>query len=243
MQVPLHMNPLGISPTMFGAIPIGSIYQLNESADKVTNADGVWLRCAGPDVSEFEYPGVKDMYGAAEPRVSVEPVFSMTSNTTPAPYVASASSEDVGQTRYAWRAFDTSAWVWSSTAVTGPTVNEWLQIKIPSDMYLISYVIMGSAIANTFPIDLEVQGSKDGVNWTTLDSQSGISWANNQSRTFTVANPFSYQAFQYFRLRVTRIGAVGSGYVTIQRFFLNVATGMFSFVNYGKYYIKVAENV
>ena len=51
------------------------------------------------------------------------------------------------------------------------------------------------------PKDWQFQGSNDGVNWTTLDTQSGQAFANRfQQNSYTVASPGAYR---WYRLNIT----------------------------------------
>jgi predicted alpha-1,2-mannosidase len=54
------------------------------------------------------------------------------------------------------------------------------------------------------PADWELQGSTDGQTWTTIDQQTGQTFAKRgETKTYTVANP---QAFSNYRLNVTKNG-------------------------------------
>jgi hypothetical protein len=139
-------------------------------------------------------------------------------------YRASASSEFPTPATgypYAWYAFDKSAtnyWVtnaplYSSSSpyaytgtVTTTDVNgtiypgEWVQIQKPVSTIVSSYVITCNGIAAA-PRNFVILGSRDGVNWFLVDSESSVTWTGvGQSLTFSVQ---STQAFSYYRA-VTR---------------------------------------
>jgi hypothetical protein len=141
-------------------------------------------------------------------------------------YVASASSEATA----AWYAFDKavgsgSTSYWSSagstyntstgfvaTSVVTVDVNgtsyagEWLQIQNPSSIVLSSYSLQarGDSFIQT-PINFWVLGSRDGINWSLVDSRTAVSWTvNSQIQAF---NTTSTQAFTWYRLVVNRITA------------------------------------
>jgi hypothetical protein len=122
---------------------------------------------------------------------------------------------------YAWYAFDKSAtnyWVTNSPlysssspyaytgTVTTTDVNgtiypgEWVQIQKPVSTVVSSYVITCNGIAAA-PRNFVILGSRDGVNWFLVDSESSVTWTGvGQSLTFSVQ---STQAFSYYRA-VTR---------------------------------------
>jgi predicted alpha-1,2-mannosidase len=59
-------------------------------------------------------------------------------------------------------------------------------------------------VAGRDPADWELQGSNDGQDWTTVNTQTGQSFAQRgQTKQYTVADP---RAFSYYRLNVTKNG-------------------------------------
>ena len=141
-------------------------------------------------------------------------------------YVASASSEYGVGTNPAWYAFDKSGTLWTSNlgynsttgaynaanvtvATTGTAYfGEWLQLQQPVSTVLSTYSILDRGdVTYESPNTFYVLGSRDGTNWTLVDSQSGITWSANQTRSFTVSTT---QAFNYYRL-VTNIINVSGG--------------------------------
>ena len=140
-------------------------------------------------------------------------------------YKARASTEYTpgGTYYYAWYAFDkTSTNQFSSGTtyntsspynytgtVTTTDVNgtvypgEWLQIQQPSSVILSSYSLTPStsAASSQSPSKWVVLGSRDGVNWTLVDSRSGVaSWSNGVLQNFSGVS--STQAYTYFRIVV-----------------------------------------
>ena len=135
-------------------------------------------------------------------------------------YVASASTE-VNNLYLAWYAFDQIVGNWWTSAiqyngsapynytgsVTTVDVNgnsyagEWIQIQLPSAIVPVSYTITqasGGVNQQYSPTKFWILGSRDGANWSLVDSRTGATapWAA-ASPTFTVT---SSQAFTYFRL-------------------------------------------
>lgn len=97
-------------------------------------------------------------------------------------------------------AFDQDPWSqWFYTGTTG-----WLGYDFGANnaqvvkRYTVTEAI---TIAARDPKDWQFQGSQDGVNWTTLNSQSGQSFAHlYQMKTYDIGNTTAYR---YYRLNVT----------------------------------------
>jgi hypothetical protein len=138
-------------------------------------------------------------------------------------YVASASSEY--QTNAVWYTFDknTASALWSSPGVYAgapyigavTTVDilgnsyagEWIQLQIPVSIILSSYQMRGSYYATTqSPEVWRVLGSNDGINWTLVDSRTGIA-DGTALGTYTVS---STQAYNYYRMVINRLQGAGS---------------------------------
>jgi len=161
-------------------------------------------------------------------------------------YVASASSEYAGGAYPIWGAFDkTTSWTgtpsvnpfWSSVAVyanggsyygsnvtvdvTGSSyVGEWLQLQMPVSVILSNYVIwVRSDYPYQPPTKFWILGSRDGVNWTLVNSQSGLTWASPWNLTFSVG---ATQAYNFYRLVVnTTYNLSGGNPVSILEWTLN----------------------
>lgn len=91
----------------------------------------------------------------------------MTSDTTPAPYIAVASST-LSASYKAWRAFDGlhEESVWASANVPLPA---WLAVGIGDAQVACRYALRcGSA---NYPTDWTFEGSNNGMDWDILDTQ------------------------------------------------------------------------
>jgi hypothetical protein len=136
-------------------------------------------------------------------------------------YVASASSE-LGGGYVAYYAFDkniTSLWACADNAYnTASPYNyvgsvttldilgnsyqgEWIQIQLPVSILLSSYTWYNGSWASAAPRTYYVLGSRDGINWTLVDSRSGLSYAA-ASQTFTVS---ATQSYNFFRIVTTNL--------------------------------------
>lgn len=126
-----------------------------------------------------------------DPSVNAIPI--MTSNTAPSG-IASANSNDT----LAYNAFDNNSFTgWNPTSGT----TGWLRYKFASAKVINRYAITPQQAARA-PKTWTFQGSNDGSDWTTLDTQTNITgWVDNTPRT-----PFSFSntiAYLYYRLNVT----------------------------------------
>ncbi len=114
----------------------------------------------------------------------------MTSDSAPAPFVASASSEFNG-TLAAFAAFDgLPGGVGQYWIGTGGGV-DWLRIKLPWKYVLTSYTVKVNTIpeAARAPKDWTMEGTPDGGStWVALDTEAGqIAWTSGEARPFTAA--------------------------------------------------------
>lgn len=91
---------------------------------------------------------------------------------------ASASSElAAANGGLAWKAFDDSnVTSWNSAAHPTVSAPQWLAYDFHSQAQVASYSIFMPLDGLPHPSDFTFQGSNDGTNWTTLDTQTGQTW-------------------------------------------------------------------
>lgn len=94
---------------------------------------------------------------------------------------------------------------------------EFLQIQLPSAIFLTSYMIRGfTSDCRENPNDLTVLGSSDGTTWYLVDTETSIPWTigvQSGSRTYTIAagsTPYSY-----YRMVVHSLNASNGGFFTM----------------------------
>lgn len=138
----------------------------------------------------------------------------MTSNTTPSPYVVSASTEYHPTNYPAWKAFnhvnnaELNQWIAQSTITTG-----WLKYYFGGEYKIVTSYSMFSytdAYKTYLPKNWTFQGSNDDSSWTTLDTRSNIVWEGFQTQTFSFSNSTGYK---YYRINVTANGGAPQGLV------------------------------
>jgi hypothetical protein len=134
----------------------------------------------------------------------------MTSNTTPAPYVASAS-ETHSAPYEPFYSFDGNAGTYSHSARPLVTVPYWIQIDLGSPKRVTHYVYQPRPDgATTVPYQQwyswSLAGSNDATNWTTVDivpSVADFAWSERRVYACDIV-----ATFRYWRWTVT----VGTGY-------------------------------
>jgi hypothetical protein len=163
--------------------------------------------------------GVVDFFSTGDP-FTVQSGFTadlippMTSNTVPSG-VASASAEG-GVSEKAWNAMANDAG--GSWQIYGATTG-WLRYDFPSPKTIEKYTVMGNNFVTARgPKDWTFEGSNDGINWTVLDTQTGITWVlvtqpPNDTKEFTFSNTTAYSSY---RINVSAIG--GGTIVNITEF-------------------------
>ena len=150
---------------------------------------------------------------------------------SPAPYVATASSE----TLPAWQAFDgNGATAWMGGTTPAPSVNgcDGLQIDLGAgnEVYLYSYAIGVGVVPGSLsngPTAWCFFGSPDGLNWDLLDQQSGIAWTVSPGQTQEFTVNIWPTAYRFFQVCVINIG-VGGSFAQINEMFLYQALGVTS---------------
>ena len=180
------------------AVNGGSIYYDGYVAQLV-HVDGLALNPSSfgelTDDGYWQINDVSDGFDAYNARVN--PI--MTGNTAPSG-TASASTE-FNSSYQAWEAFGGggNSEYWSSTQDSGVG---WLQYQFTSGQTIIAYRLQSENSTNT-PSHWTLKGSNNGSDFTTLDTQTGISWTGRDYKLFEFSNTTAYT---YYRLDITRTG-------------------------------------
>lgn len=116
-----------------------------------------------------------------------------------------------------WNAFDrnnSSGFLNAQYISGGTSLPAHLQIDLGMQKAIGAYSIRSRSVASTtydgFPISFQLRGSNNLVNWTLVDQQSDLVWANNEVKTFQATGNF-----RYYQLYVTQSS---TGNVTIMEF-------------------------
>jgi hypothetical protein len=123
----------------------------------------------------------------------------MTSNVLPAPFVASSSANSGGA---AWNAYDGLAGgtnIWFASVCP-----QWNQLDFGQITQIGSYTYQfRTDSTDVAPAAWTIQGSNTGAftgEQTTVDSQTGQTFAQSQARTYTLSQP---AAFRFYRMTIT----------------------------------------
>lgn len=128
----------------------------------------------------------------------------MSNNTTPSPQVASAKSTFAyGGGGAAWNAFDqNNATGWLNVESGSPDFPTWLKIDMGTGVEVGSFTVRSrdtnSVTYNGFPTDFELQGSDNDADWTTVHSETGLSWSNAETKTFNLASSATYRYWRWY---------------------------------------------
>lgn len=158
--------------------------------------------------------------------VDITPV--MTSNTTPAGYVASASS--VNGTLAAWQAFDSVDTTTSSERIwhSAGGVPQWIMMQFPESVQVDMFSIKnrpdtGNAAAKGITA-FQLQGSNNGSSFDTLGTYTSDG-AIGATKPYTVETPGRYK---YYRVYITSAGYSfgGTQYALVEqiRFYARLST-------------------
>src|ERR1700742_549083 len=130
-----------------------------------------------------------------------------TAAATPAP-VATASTAASGSPASFGFDYHLNGQFWASTGTLSATNPQWLAIDLLSSTALRSYRVQptcattGTGLIQNNPTAWQFQGSNDGSAWTTLDTQTGMTGANQLAcagQTF----PITGANFRNYRILVT----------------------------------------
>jgi hypothetical protein len=138
----------------------------------------------------------------------------MKANNIPSPFITTSSGMRVTYgDENPFRAFDRylSSTRWASGISTG-----WLKIYIGTAQVVTLYSLTSRSdgYLTEMPKNWTLEGSNDNSSWSTLDTQTNITWASNSlMKYFTVSSAGSYS---YYRINVSANG--GSSYVSISNF-------------------------
>lgn len=112
-----------------------------------------------------------------------------TASTTNGSDTADKAFDDLPTTSFSyWRSLNTS-------------FPEWLQYDFGAgnEIQIVEYTIRAATSSQTrAPSSFTFEYSDDGTNWTVVDTQSGLSWASDETKTFAVATgPSDNDLLQY----------------------------------------------
>ena len=100
----------------------------------------------------------------------------------------------------------------NSWAISGNS--GWLQAELPSAQRIAQYSIKAISFSSRQPQDWEILASNDGVNFTVIDSRTGVNnWSPRETKEFMIDDSGSYS---HFRINITDNN--GNGYTGFDSF-------------------------
>jgi len=130
---------------------------------------------------------------------SADQIPDMTSNTAPSG-VASTS----GLYRLPWYAMNDSnagADDWWASNLAGTPLPEWIKYQFTSAKIIQRYTMSARDYSTTHsPTEWTLQGSNNDSDWDTLDSQTGQSFTQAETKTYDFTN---FTAYVYYRIYIT----------------------------------------
>ena len=167
----------------------GSVYNIIDYpllAHHILTAFGSVNYFGGDGVNTFAVPNFAKEYETFSPK--------MTSNTTPAPYKITASSQ-YGSGYEAYRAFNNNTGdLWCSTQNNIPA---WIKIDFGSQKSF-CFVQIVSGHESYTPLGIIIKGSNDGVNYEELATYNVSSWPENTARNIYFNKTLYYRYVQIF---------------------------------------------
>lgn len=152
----------------------------------------------------------------------IERTVTMSNNTTPSPFVASASNEGGGA---AYQAFDNADSQWVASATTG-----FLKLDFGSALWAVDEYRIEPQSTTRAPNAWTFEGSNNDTDWTTLDTQSGVTtWVTGTPKTYTFTNVVKYR---YYRLNISANNGDGSNLEIdeLEMYAPSPSTGFFAFL-------------
>ena len=86
--------------------------------------------------------------------------------------------------------------------------------------------MVGYGTPSYTPTAWTLKGSDNGVDWTTLDTRSGVSWGASEKKEFYFANTTAYL---YYRINITAGGVSGEVIINEIELFTNIPIGGFGY--------------
>lgn len=132
------------------------------------------------------------------PKELVSLVPTMTSNTTPAPYIVTSSGYNSDQVS-PFKAFsktNTVYWSTKSGDLTG-----WIAIDLGTEQSVLKYTMQEARLPERNARDWTIQTSNDGVTYEVVDTQVGHSWSVDEIKEFVLDVPITAR---YWKLDITK---------------------------------------
>lgn len=188
------VNYTGLTPPKDYLICDGTVYNIADYpllAHHILTQFGSYNRFGGDGITTFAVPSLQKEYNFFSPK--------MTSNTTPSPYVITASHEYSNEF-LAYMSFDNKTnTAWAS--LSGEK-NPWIKIDFGAPTFLTTLRIT-STFENTVATAFSIEGSNDDVNYIVLKDYSTSSWATSTTRDIHIDED-KFGNYRYIKITVKK---------------------------------------
>lgn len=152
----------------------------------------------------------------------------MTSDSTPSPYVAAASSI-AGAGFEAYRAFDRNYTAASNAWSTTTALPQWLSMDFGSGSSIVidGYTVYGRSAQNLNIREWTLEGSNNNTSWVILHTVTSAT-AIPANGTYSVSSIGNTTGYRYYRLNISANGGLATGLTELelyQRFTAALAAG------------------
>jgi hypothetical protein len=113
----------------------------------------------------------------------------------------------------------------SSTGWYASLPDSWVGLDFGGPQVVIAYSIGVGSVASYAPPQFNLRWSDDGVTWTDVDTRSGVTWVNQETKTFTVG-PAVVVPKEHRYWRAVGLEAYGTGDLELSCFHLLDAGGV-----------------
>lgn len=186
-----------------------------------------WLLLNGRAINVADYPELVGLAGVSVSSAGTNLIKPMTSNTAPAPQVASASSVTPGAYSYAeWRVFNGKAQAgqdyWISGANTHVASNgvvnnpgtHWIQIDMGNPIEFNGFGMSPAIVNRYLPYDFDIVGSNDGTTFESIAELRNVEWKSGSLKIgFTLGKWCFYRYIRFVPYRYSE-----GGYATLGKF-------------------------
>ncbi len=117
-----------------------------------------------------------------------------------------------------WMVFDRTTddrW-WTGT---NDSTEEWVNYELPTAQIVHKYIMRAEtySASEDFPPAWEIQGSNDGITYTTLDTQSNQNLLRGEFKEYNISSPDSYKHYRWWKVNAgkTNIQLGGIEYISV----------------------------
>lgn len=178
--------------------------------DNIFKKDGeVWLKCNGQEFYPTDYPELSEFLKSSN--YEYEPVIpTMTSNTTPSPFVLSASSEFRSDYAAYFATFPGNAWISGGEKQysydSEGNGNQYVKVDVGESINIKRYCFFPYTLTGVTGIvkEWKLEGSNDELTWNILDFKTKEDWVLGTFKPdyFNIVNENNYR---YYKITILKI--------------------------------------